>query len=100
MTLTLTRARTAAAWLAAAALTLTAAASIAAPAQQRPFHNFSVAIYIPVASTRQLADPKVLQQQFERIWSQVHFNKVYLEEYRSGVFADPASLGRIAGFFR
>ncbi|MGH8170473.1 MAG: hypothetical protein ACRETJ_08065, partial [Steroidobacteraceae bacterium] len=70
------------------------------PAPQRPFRHFSVAIYIPVASTRQLADPKVLQQQFDRIWSQVHFNKVYLEEYRSGVFADPASLGRIAGFFR
>src|SRR6202044_2063483 len=57
-------------------------------------------IYIPVASTRQLADPKVLQQQFERVWSQVHFNKVYLEDYRSGVFADPASLDRIARFFR
>ncbi len=42
----------------------------------------------------------MLQQQFDRIWSQVHFNKVYLEEYRSGVFADPASLGRIASFFR
>jgi len=71
----------------------------AAP-QQRPFQNFSVAIYIPVASTRQLADPKVRQQQFERIWSQVHFNHVYLEEYRSGVFADPASLGPIVSFFK
>ena len=100
MTLTITRARATAAWLAAAALTLTAGASVAAPAPQRAFHNFSVAIYIPVASTRQLADPKVLQQQFDRIWSQVHFNHVYLEEYRSGVFADPASLGRIASFFR
>ncbi|HEV7138664.1 MAG TPA: hypothetical protein VGN43_18655 [Steroidobacteraceae bacterium] len=103
MTLTIIHARARAralTALAAAALTLIAGASTAAPAPQRPFHNFGVAIYIPVASTRQLADPKVLQQQFERIWSQVHFNKVYLEEYRSGVFADPASLGRIAGFFR
>ena len=73
----------------------------AADAQpQKPFHDFSVAIYIPVFSTRQLADPQVLQQQFERIWSQVHFNKVYLEDYRSGVFADPAALDRIARFFR
>jgi len=53
-----------------------------------------------VFSTNQLADPKVLQQQFDRIWSQVHFNKVYLEDYRSGLFADPAALDRIARFFR
>lgn len=58
----------------------------------RPFRNFSVAVYIPVASTRELADPQVLRRQFERIWSRVHFNKVYLEDYRGGVFADPASL--------
>jgi hypothetical protein len=85
--------------LAAACLTLTG--NFASGAQpQRPYKNFSVAIYIPVYSTRQLADPKVLQQQFERIWSQVHFNKVYLEDYRGGMFADPASLDRIARFFR
>jgi hypothetical protein len=73
-----------------------------APAAQapRPYRNFSVAVYIPVESTRQLADPTVLRQQFTRIWSQVHFNKVYLEDYRGGVFADPASLDRIAAFFR
>ncbi len=85
--------------IAAAGLMLAAGPAPAAPAQ-RPYQNFSVAVYIPVTSTRQLADPKVLQQQFERIWSQVHFNKVYLEDYRSGVFADPASLDRIAKFFR
>ena len=85
--------------LAAAALMLAGNATLAAT-QQRPYRNFDVAIYIPVNSTRELADPQVLEQQFERIWSQVHFNKVYLEEYRSGVFAEPASLGRIAGFFR
>ncbi|HVS76736.1 MAG TPA: hypothetical protein VHE11_07360 [Steroidobacteraceae bacterium] len=84
---------------AAAFLMLAGNVALAAP-PQRPYHNFSVAIYIPVASTRQLADPKVLEQQFERIWSQVHFDKVYLEDYRSGVFADPDSLERIAGFFR
>ena len=97
---TVTRVRATAVWLAAAALTFAAGASVAAPAPQRPYRNFSVAIYIPVFSTRQLADPKVLRQQFDRIWSQLHFNKVYLEDYRSGVFADPASLDRIARFFR
>jgi hypothetical protein len=84
----------------AAGCLLLAAGSALAAAPQRPYRNFSVAIYIPVFSTRQLADPKVLRQQFERIWSQVHFDKVYLEDYRGGVFADPASLDRIAGFFR
>ena len=88
-------------WGAIVAACLTLAAGVAfAAAQQRPYENFGVAIYIPVSSTRQLADPKVLQQQYERIWSQVHFNKVYLEEYRSGVFADPASLDRIVRFFK
>ncbi|HEY1892725.1 MAG TPA: hypothetical protein VGG63_20190 [Steroidobacteraceae bacterium] len=85
--------------IAAAGFMLAAGAALAAP-QQRPYRNFSVAIYVPVFSTNQLADPKVLQQQFDRIWSQVHFNKVYLEDYRSGVFADPAALDRIARFFR
>jgi len=85
--------------IAAGCLLLAAGAALAAP-QQRPYRNFGVAIYIPVFSTRQLADPKVLQQQYERIWSQVHFDKVYLEEYRSGVFADPASLARIVRFFK
>jgi hypothetical protein len=87
----------------ALALSLTVpsgAARAAPPPSQRPYRNFGVAIYIPVQSTRELADPKVLEQQFERIWSQVHFNKVYLEDYRGGVFADPASLDRIARFFR
>ncbi|MGA7538387.1 MAG: hypothetical protein WBW93_06430 [Steroidobacteraceae bacterium] len=82
-----------------AACLLLAGSALAAP-PQRPYQNFGVAIYIPVASTRELADPKVLKQQFERIWSQVHFNKVYLEDYRGGVFADPVSLERIARFFR
>ncbi len=84
-----------------AAMGLLVAGNVALGAQpQRPYKSFSVAIYIPVFSTRQLADPKVLQQQFDRIWSQVHFNKVYLEDYRGGMFADESSLDRIASFFR
>ncbi len=77
-----------------------AAASPAAVPAQRPFRNLSVAVYIPVTSTRQLANPRTLRRQFQRIWSQVHFNKVYLEVYRDQVFANPATLDRIAAFFR
>ena len=75
-------------------------AAAAAVKTRRPFKNFSVAVYIPVRSTRQLANPKTLRRQFQRIWSQVHFNKVYLEVYRDRVFANPATLDRIAAFFR
>ncbi len=78
----------------------TAAARQPAAPAQRPFRNFSVAVYIPVTSTRELANPRTLRRQFRRIWSQVHFNKVYLEVYRDQVFADPATLARISAFFR
>lgn len=88
--------------LAAVCSLFMASAMFARPAcaAQRPYKNFSVAVYIPVTSTRQLANPHTLRRQFRRIWSQVHFNKVYLEVYRDGVFANPATLDRIAAFFR
>ena len=81
-------------------LCIGASLSPPAGAAQRPYRNFSVAVYIPVTSTRQLANPQTLHRQFARIWSQVHFNKVYLEVYRDQVFADPGSLARISAFFR
>ena len=92
----------AAGMLAALCGVLCAGTGGAAPARTavRPYKNFSVAVYIPVTSTRQLANPQTLRRQFQRIWSQVHFNKVYLEVYRDQVFADPATLDRIAAFFR
>ena len=74
--------------------------AVPATAARRPYRHFGVAVYIPVSATRQLADPAVLHREFERIWSQVHFNKVYLEVYRDGVFADESSLARVIGFFR
>ena len=67
---------------------------------QRPFRNFSVAVYIPVQATRRIADPATLRRQFERIWSQLHFDEVYLEVYREGVFAHRKSLPQIISFFR
>jgi len=63
------------------------------------YRNFRVAIYIPVYSTRQLADEHTLEHQYARISSQLRFDKVYLEVYRDGVFADEASLERIKRFF-
>ena len=63
------------------------------------YRNFTAAVYIPVAATRELADPQTLERQYSRIAGQLHFDKVYLEVYRNGQFADEASLARIKKFF-
>jgi hypothetical protein len=77
------------------------AVSLSAPfAQAGQYQNFTVATYI-VASTaqRQLSDPAVLQQQYERAVSQLKFDKVYLEAYRDGLFVDENALVAIKRFF-
>lgn len=71
-----------------------------ATAAESAYRNFKAAIYITVTSTRQLADPKTREQQYQRIAGQVRFDKVYLEAYRGGVFADEASLESVKKFFR
>jgi hypothetical protein len=63
------------------------------------YKNFNVAIYIAARTTQQLSEPKVLEQQFERVWSQVKFDKVYIETYRDSVFVDEASIERVKKFF-
>src|SRR5947209_2699501 len=72
----------------------------AAPAAESAYRNFKAAIYITVNSTRQLADSRTREQQYQRISGQVRFDNVYLETYRGGVFADDASLEDIKRFFR
>lgn len=64
------------------------------------YRNFNVAIYIAARTTQQLSDPKVLEQQFARVWSQVKFDKVYIETYRDSVFVDDASIERVKQFFQ
>jgi hypothetical protein len=71
-----------------------------ATAAQSAYQNFKAAIYITVNSTRQLADPKTRELQYQRLAGQVRFDKVYLETYRGGVFADETSLESIKKFFR
>jgi hypothetical protein len=63
------------------------------------YHNFKAAIYITVGSTRELANPRTLSEQYSRIASQLRFDKVYLETYRNGQFAEEASLETIKKFF-
>jgi len=64
------------------------------------YQSFKTAIYVTVNSTREMADPKVRDQQYHRVADQVRFDKVYIETYRGGVFADEASLEGIKKFFK
>jgi hypothetical protein len=63
------------------------------------YENFRVAIYVTVDATHRLEDPKVLEEEYRRIAGQVRFDKVYLETYRSGQFADDAALEPLKKFF-
>lgn len=63
------------------------------------YENFRVAIYVPVQDTRRLADRKTFQRQFERIRSQLKFDKVYLEVYRSRVFAMDEQVSAVREYF-
>ncbi len=63
------------------------------------YRNFNAAIYIPENATRQLADPTVREQQYQRVAAQLRFDKVYLESFRGGQFADEASLDAIKKYF-
>jgi voltage-gated potassium channel Kch len=68
-------------------------------AAEGAYHNFKAAIYIAVGTTRELANPQTLQEQYSRITSQLRFDKVYLETYRNGQFADEKSVEAIKKFF-
>jgi len=77
------------------ALTLTSAWALADAA----YRNFRAAIYIPVETTRRLADAKVREQEYRRMAAQLRFDKVYIETYRSGRFAEDAQLEAVKRFF-
>ena len=85
-------------WLLAATTVVLTAATGAAIADGA-YKNFRAAIYVTVDGTHRLADPKVREAQYQRIASQLRFDKVYLETYRSGRFADDATLDILKKFF-
>jgi hypothetical protein len=62
------------------------------------YQNFRVAIYITVRSTKQLADPAIRAREFDRAMRQTHFDKVYLEAYRDGIFATDEELDTVKKF--
>src|SRR5438309_11757927 len=64
----------------------------AAQAHAAAYKNFRAAIYIPVNSTKRLADPAAFAREFARVSSQLKFDKVYIEAYRNREFATDAEL--------
>ena len=72
-------------------LSLFAAGASAQPAPGK-YKNFRAAIYVVVSTTKQLADPKVFEQQYDRITRQLKFDKVYVEVYRNRIFATDAEI--------
>ncbi len=61
---------------------------------------FKVAVYIAVSDVERMKDPAYLERTWNEINSQVHVDKVYIESYRSGVFADGALLETVKAWFK
>lgn len=80
-----------------AALFLTTLTSAEADAGK--YKNFRTAIYVVVDSTKALADPKIFAQQYDRMQRQLKFDKVYIEVYRSGMFATDAEVDAVKNAF-
>ncbi|MDE1937538.1 MAG: hypothetical protein KGI68_00835 [Alphaproteobacteria bacterium] len=56
------------------------------------YKNFRAAIYVVVNATKELADPKVFAEQYDRVSRQLKFDKVYIEVYRNHLFATDAEI--------
>src|SRR5256885_16164686 len=72
----------------------------AAQAHAAAYKNFRAAIYIPVNSTKRLADPAAFAHEFARVSAQLKFDKVYIEAYRSRQFATGAELQAVKRQFQ
>ncbi|HWA30013.1 MAG TPA: hypothetical protein VG867_02890 [Rhizomicrobium sp.] len=90
--------RLAAAFACALLVAITPAMAAAPPPDAHHYKNFRVAIYITVTSTKRLADPAVREAEFDRVMKQTRFDKVYLEAYRTGVFATDAEIDSAKAF--
>jgi hypothetical protein len=69
-------------------------------AQAGAYKNFRVAIYIPVNSTKRLANPAAFEREFARVSSQLKFDKVYIEAYRDRQFATDAEIETVKRAFQ
>ena len=74
--------------------------AFAQAAEAAAYKHFRAAIYIPVGSTKRLADPAAFAREFARVSAQLHFDKVYIEAYRDHVFATGDELERVKSWFQ
>jgi hypothetical protein len=79
------------------ALVLTLALLTPCLAHAGQYKNFNVAIYFVNAA--QQYNPTQLQQQYDRVASQIKFDKVYIEVYRSTRFANEDNIEPVKKFF-
>jgi len=95
-------------WLIPAALLVLAAISGAAQPSRaaspstvpQPFHTFKVTVYIPVQVVEHMArDPAWMRSSWQTISSRLHVDQVFIEDYRSGVSADDATIAQVKQFF-
>ena len=94
-------------WLVPAALIVLAAVTgvpescRAAPVSTPPpFQTFKVTVYIPVQVVEHMAhDPAWMRSSWRTISSRLHVDQVFIEDYRSGVSADDATLEQVKRFF-
>ena len=64
------------------------------------FHSFKVTVYIPVQVVEHMAhDPAWMRSSWRTIGSRLHIDQVFIEDYRSGVSADDATLAQVKQFF-
>ena len=73
---------------------------IPAAADAAAYKHFRAAIYIPVGSTKRLADPATFEREFARVSSQLRFDKVYIEGYRDRQIATDAELEAVKRAFQ
>jgi hypothetical protein len=95
-------------WLLPAALLILAAVTGVSPTCQaapsggapQPFHTFGVTVYIPVQAVERMAhDPAWMRSSWQAISSRLHVDQVFIEDYRSGVSADDATIAQVKQFF-
>ena len=94
-------------WLTPAALLVLAALAgssrpcpAATAGAPQPFHSFRVTVYIPVQAVEHMAhDPAWMRTSWQTISSRLHVDQVFIEDYRSGVSADDATIAQVKQFF-
>ena len=74
--------------------------AFAQAAEAAAYKHFRAAIYIPVGSTKRLADPAAFAREFARVSAQLHFDKVYIEAYRDRQIATDAELEAVKREFQ